>query len=92
VVSLHTRVALIVRRGDDAVDDGPPVEFSVPSDTDAITSAPAGRSRHLLVTANRYADNPRLDPDGAIVEETSASGSTSVPNLRRRPDGGRSRT
>ncbi|WP_138007237.1 glycoside hydrolase family 15 protein [Halalkalirubrum salinum] len=50
----------------------PPIEFQVPSDKDAITSSPAGRSQHVLVTANRYADNPRTEYQGAIVEETSA--------------------
>ncbi|MUW14043.1 glycoside hydrolase family 15 [Halorubrum sp. CBA1125] len=50
----------------------PPADFSVPSDKDAITSTPAGQSQHVLVTANRYADNPRVGYDGAIIEETSA--------------------
>ena len=50
----------------------PPTEFPVPSDKDAITSTPAGQSQHVLVTANRYADNPRTPHQGALVEETSA--------------------
>ncbi|SHH01959.1 glycoside hydrolase family 15 protein [Halobaculum gomorrense] len=50
----------------------PAPEFPVPSDKDAITSTPAGQSQHVLVTANRYADNPRYEYDGAIIEETSA--------------------
>ena len=50
----------------------PPTEFPVPSDKDAITSTPAGQSQHVLVTANRYADNPRTPYQGALVEETSA--------------------
>ena len=50
----------------------PPTEFSVPSDKDAISSSPRGQSQHVLVTANRYADNPRHEYQGAIVEETSA--------------------
>ena len=50
----------------------PPTDFRVPSDKDAITSTPAGQSQHVLVTANRYADNPRTPHQGALVEETSA--------------------
>jgi len=50
----------------------PETEFAVPSDKDAITSTPAGQSQHVLVTANRYADNPRYPYQGALVEETSA--------------------
>ncbi|MFD1684899.1 glycoside hydrolase family 15 protein [Halobellus litoreus] len=50
----------------------PEADFTVPSDKDAITSTPAGQSQHVLVTANRYADNPRYPYRGAIVEETSA--------------------
>ena len=50
----------------------PQAEYPVPSDKDAITSTPTGQSQHVLVTANRYADNPRVDYDGAIIEETSA--------------------
>ena len=50
----------------------PPADFPVPSDKDAITSTPAGQSQHVLVTANRYADNQRVEYDGAIIEETSA--------------------
>ncbi|MFB6250801.1 MAG: glycoside hydrolase family 15 protein [Halobellus sp.] len=52
--------------------DEPPTAFDVPSDKDAIVSTPSGQSQHILVTANRYADNPRSDHQGAIVEETSA--------------------
>jgi len=50
----------------------PPADFEVPSDKDAVLSSPAGTSQHILVTANRYADNPRTDYQGALIEETSA--------------------
>jgi GH15 family glucan-1,4-alpha-glucosidase len=50
----------------------PPVDFEVPSDKDAILSTPTGSSQHILVTANRYADTPRHDAEGALIEETSA--------------------
>ncbi|MFC7131456.1 glycoside hydrolase family 15 protein [Haloferax chudinovii] len=50
----------------------PSADFPVPSDKDAITSTPTGQSQHVLVTANRYADNHRVEYDGAIIEETSA--------------------
>ena len=50
----------------------PPVDFEVPSDKDAILSTPEGNSQHILVTANRYADNPHQEHEGALIEETSA--------------------
>jgi len=50
----------------------PPSDFAVPSDKDAIASTPSGQSQHILVTANRYADSPRNDYEGALIEETSA--------------------
>ena len=50
----------------------PPIDFPVPSDKDAISSTPTGQSQHVLVTANRYADSPRSEYQGSIVEETSA--------------------
>jgi hypothetical protein len=50
----------------------PPSDFEVPSDKDAITSTPSGQSQHILVTANRYADSPRNDYEGALIEGTSA--------------------
>jgi GH15 family glucan-1,4-alpha-glucosidase len=50
----------------------PPNDFFVPSDKDAISSTPTGQSQHVLVTANRYADSPRSEYQGSIVEETSA--------------------
>lgn len=50
----------------------PPIDFEVPSDKDAILSTPEGQSQHILLTANRYADNPRNEYQGALIEETSA--------------------
>ncbi|QSG06751.1 glycoside hydrolase family 15 protein [Halapricum desulfuricans] len=50
----------------------PPIDFQVPSDKDAIASTPAGDGQDVLVSANCYAANPRVDAEGAIIEETSA--------------------
>ncbi|WP_197428627.1 hypothetical protein [Halapricum sp. CBA1109] len=50
----------------------PPIDFQVPSDKDAIASTPAGDGQHILVSANCYAVNPRVEGDGALLEETSA--------------------
>jgi GH15 family glucan-1,4-alpha-glucosidase len=50
----------------------PPIDFQVPSDKDAIASTPVGDGQHVLVSANCYANNPRVDAQGAILEETSA--------------------
>ncbi|OYR46730.1 glycoside hydrolase family 15 protein [Halorubrum sp. Hd13] len=44
---------------------------SVPSDKDAILSAPRDDGANVLLTANRY-DDPQRDRHGAIIEETSA--------------------
>ena len=50
----------------------PPIDFHVPSDKDAISSTPAGDGQHVLVSANCYAANDRVQGDGALLEETSA--------------------
>ncbi|WP_254280675.1 glycoside hydrolase family 15 protein [Haloarcula marina] len=52
--------------------DEPPAAFRVASDKDALMSTPKGDSQHTMVTANSYADNPRTDWNGALIEETSA--------------------
>ena len=44
---------------------------SVPSDKDAILSAPREEGANVLLTANRY-DDPERGRHGAIIEETSA--------------------
>lgn len=44
---------------------------SVPSDKDAILSAPREEGANVLLTANRY-DDPERGRQGAIIEETSA--------------------
>lgn len=44
---------------------------SVPSDKDAILSAPRDDGANVLLTANRY-DDPEHGRHGAIIEETSA--------------------
>ncbi|TKX55521.1 glycoside hydrolase family 15 [Halorubrum sp. SP3] len=44
---------------------------SVPSDKDAILSAPREEGANVLLTANRY-DDPDRGRHGAIIEETSA--------------------
>jgi hypothetical protein len=50
----------------------PQIDFEVPSDKDAILSTPAGASQYILVTANSYASNPRIDFQGTLLEEMSA--------------------
>ncbi|WP_246055615.1 glycoside hydrolase family 15 protein [Halonotius roseus] len=52
--------------------DEPPAAFRVASDKDALMSTPSGDSQHTMVTANSYADNPRSEWNGALIEETSA--------------------
>ena len=52
--------------------DEPPAAFHVASDKDALMSTPIGDSQHTMVTANSYADNPRTEWNGALIEETSA--------------------
>ena len=44
---------------------------SVPSDKDAILSAPREEGANVLLAANRY-DDPERGRHGAIIEETSA--------------------
>ncbi|MFC7116556.1 glycoside hydrolase family 15 protein [Natronoarchaeum sp. GCM10025703] len=51
-----------------------PVESNapdVPSDKDAILSAPHDEGANVMLTANRY-DDPEQDRHGSIIEETSA--------------------